>query len=236
MDSFDSDNVKEEKEDAVRRYNVERMLRNGLSFIGIFLVFLLLSCSSFPTLIPDTVRVVGNFCCIFISSFNNTLFTFAVVNIIVFAVYVLSSQKQPTGHDTDNYHEYVSSRRSLPIVVQDKEETPMEREIVLVENAVVKFSSSIVNTITDTKSSVSPIKPQRPKEYRRSRSMVSESQSRRVPREFRRSDTEPPRKSMDEMSSEEFQLIIDGFIAEKKKCLMLESTRRKENCTSIAVN
>ncbi|KAE8729031.1 hypothetical protein F3Y22_tig00004004pilonHSYRG00006 [Hibiscus syriacus] len=206
MDSFDSDNVKAEKEDAVWRYNMEKMLRDSLSFIVIFLVLLLLSCSWFPTLIPDTVHVVGNFFRRFISSFNNPLFTFE--------------------------HEYVSSRRSIHLV-PDKEETPMEKQIVLVENAAVispvkqqQLSSTIVNTITETKRSVSQIKPQQSKEYRRSR-LVSESQSQRVPREFGRSDTEPPRKSMEEMSSEEFQLIIDSFIAEKKKCLMLKNTREE---------
>ncbi|GMI96817.1 hypothetical protein like AT5G66440 [Hibiscus trionum] len=248
MGSFDFENVKAEKEDAVWRYNMERMLRNGLRFIGFSFVLLLLSCLGFPTLIPNTIQVVGNFRRRFITSFNHPLFNFAVVNIIVVVVYVLSCQKQaqnqPTSHDIDIYHEYVSSCRNIPTVVPATEETLVDKKVVLVENAVVLSqvkvkqqcgSSSIVETITETKRSLSPVKHKKP-EYRRTRSMVSEYRSRRVPGEFRRWDTEPARKSMDEMSSEEFRSIIDSFIAEKKKSLMLENTRRKDNCVSIVVN
>ncbi|KAK8565241.1 hypothetical protein V6N13_020369 [Hibiscus sabdariffa] len=72
-------------------------------------------------------------------------------------------------------------------------------------------------------------------EYRRSQSMVSKSRKQR-PTKFRRSELaidsrelvisviEPPRKSMDGMSSEEFQLSIESFIAERKKVLVQENS------------
>ena len=280
MASFEFVNVKAEKEDALWRYNMEKKLRIGLRLTGILLALFLLSCSWFPTLIPDTVEVAGDFGRRFVSTFNKPLFTFVLVNIIVLVVSILSSQK-PTQKQTNSsniYYEYVSSSRSIPTATSavanatlTTEETMVDKQIVLVENAVslspVKQPQTTVDTVTETKISLSPveqpttirtvtkIKPDvsstevKQKEYRRTRSMVSESRNQRH-REFRRSETainkelvisgrEPPRKSMDEMSSEEFQLKIDSFIAEKKKTLIQENTAHytmgKEKCMIIVV-
>ncbi|XVF36068.1 hypothetical protein REPUB_Repub19eG0026400 [Reevesia pubescens] len=292
MDSFEFDNVKAEKEDALWRYDMERKLRIGFRFIGFFVVLFLLSWSWFPSLINDTVAVAGDFRRCFISTFNKPLFTFVVVNIIIVVVYFLSKQKQTQKQSTtpDIYDEYVSCGRSIPksavaTATTTKEETTVDKQIILVENAVAvspvkQQQGTNVDTVTKTKISLSPVKQQqqqprttirtvtktkpdvssstdndqvKQKEYRRTRSMVSESRNqRRPPREFRRSDTamisrelvmisgtEPPRKLMDEMSSEEFQSKIDSFIAETKKTLMQENTaqftKRKEKCMSIMV-
>ncbi|XVE94667.1 hypothetical protein REPUB_Repub02eG0028500 [Reevesia pubescens] len=140
MNSFEFDNVKAEKEDALWRYNMERKLRIGLRLIGFLLVLFLLSWSWFPTLIPDTVAVAGDFRRRFISTFNKPLFTFVVVNIIIVVVYVLSREKQTkkqTG-SPDMYDEYVISRRSISTSVASAatEETIVDKHIVLVENAV----------------------------------------------------------------------------------------------------
>ena len=265
MASFDFDNVKAEKEDALWRYNMERKLRIGFCLTGFLLVLFLLSWSWFPTLIPDTVEVAGDFGRRFVSTFNKPLFTFVLVNIIVLVVSILSSQK-PTQKQTNSsniYYEYVSSSRSIPTATSavanatlTTEETMVDKQIVLVENAValspVKQLRTTVDTVTETKISLSPVKEPttirtvqrktkpavsstevKQKDYQRTRSMVSESRSQR-PREFRRSETaisrelvisgiEPPRKSMDEMSSEEFQLSIDSFIAERRKTLLQET-------------
>ncbi|OMO75219.1 hypothetical protein COLO4_26261 [Corchorus olitorius] len=280
MDSFEFDNVKAEKEDALWRYNMERKLRNiGLNFCGVFSVLFLLSWSFFPTLIPDTLGVAEDFLRRFVSTFNKPLFTFILLNFIILVVYVLSNQKQTQKQITnpDIYDEYVSSRRSIPTSAAfvpyspPPEETVVDKQIVLVENAVavspVNKQRPTVETVTETKRSLSPVKeqptmitavntkPNKPvvsstteefiiktKEYRRSRSMISEPRNQRPHREFRRSETaigrelvvsdrEPPRKSMDEMSSEEFQSIIESFIAERKKTLLQENTE----CMSIVV-
>ncbi|KAK5831708.1 uncharacterized protein LOC108456170 [Gossypium arboreum] len=288
MPSFEFDNVKAEKQDALWRYKMERKLRMGLSFIGFLLVLFLLSWPLYPTLIPDTVEVAGDFLRYLVSTFNKPLFTFVLLNFIILAVFVLSTQNQTQKLTTtpDIYDEYVSSRRcmqtsavstSAPVT----EETTVDKQIILVENAAALNSRAKPqrtttgtgrDTVTETKRSLSPVKEQHQptenrtvtrtkplcsttemmnqKEYRRTRSMVSESRNQR-PREFRRSETamfsrelvvtdaEPPRKSMDEMSSEEFRSIVDSFIAEKKKTLMQENTahytRRKEKCMSIVV-
>ncbi|XVE69843.1 hypothetical protein DITRI_Ditri10aG0024100 [Diplodiscus trichospermus] len=283
MASFEFDNVKAEKEDALWRYNMERKLRFGLRLIVFLLALFWLLWSWFPTLIPDTVEVARDFRRCFVSTFNKPIFTFVVVNAIILAVYVLSSpkhtQKQTTSPDI--YDEYVSYRRSIPAPTVSSpteassspatEESTVDKQIVLVENAValspVKQQRTAVDTVTETKVSLSQVKQPttiraltktkpdvsstevKQKEYRRIQSMVSESRNRQ-PRKFRRSETaisrelvisgrEPARKSMDEMSSEEFQLKIDSFIAERKKTLMQENTahytRRKEKCMSIVV-
>ncbi|KAE8715529.1 CYP722 protein [Hibiscus syriacus] len=269
MASCEFDNVKVEKEDALWRYNMERNLRIGLSFVGFLLVLFLLSVFLLPSLIPPTVEIAGDFRRYSVSTFNKPLFSFILVNIIILAVYVLSNRgqihKQTAG--TDIYDEYVSSRPSVPMSATD--ETMVDKQMILVKNAAALLSpvkqqrtASDRDTITETKRSVSPVKQPptedrtdptqviKQKEYRRCRSMVSESRNQRT-REFRRSettmisrelvisDTEPPRTSMDEMSSEEFQLIIDSFIADKKKTLMRENnahyTEMKEKCMSIVV-
>ncbi|XVE56084.1 hypothetical protein DITRI_Ditri03aG0208800 [Diplodiscus trichospermus] len=279
MASFEFDNVKAEKEDALWRYNMERKLRIGLRLTVFFLALFLLSWPWFPTLIPDTIKVAGDFRRRFISTFNKPLFTFVLVNVIILVVYMLSSQKQTQNQTTsspDIYDEYVSSRRSIPTSAIDTtalatEETIVDKQIILMENAVafspVKQPQTTVDTVTEKKISLSPqhtttrtvltkTEPAvsstevKKKDCRRSRSMVSEFRNKGF-RELRRSETaisrelkisgrEPPRKSMDEMSSEEFQWIIDSFIAERKRTLLQENTahysRRKENCMSIVVN
>ncbi|GMI91269.1 hypothetical protein like AT5G66440 [Hibiscus trionum] len=275
MASFEFDNVMAEKEDALWKFNMEWHLKIGLSFIGFLSALFMLMCSLFPILIPHTVEAAADFGRYLVSTFNKPLFTFVLVNTIILAVYVLSnlnhSQKPTTCPDI--YDEYLSSRRgvSTSAAAPATEETIVDKEIILVENAValvspVKLQSATggCDTVTEAKRSVSPVKQQKPRtenrtaptgvikqrEYRRSRSMVSESRTQRS-RQYRRSETamisrewmvsgaEPPRKTMDEMSSEEFRSIIDSFIAEKKKSLMQENTAhyigRKDKSMSIAV-
>ncbi|GMI82536.1 hypothetical protein like AT5G66440 [Hibiscus trionum] len=278
MASCEFDNVKVEKEDALWRYNMERNLRIGLNFGGFLLLLFLLLWSLLPALIPHTVEIAGDFRRYLVSTFNNPLFIFILVNIIILVVYVLSHRNQiqkPTA-TTDIYDEYVSSRPSVPTSAvatpaPSRDEATVDKQIILVENAAALVSpvkqqceSGGRDTITEIKPSVSPVKQQRrptenrtaptevikQKEYGRSRSMVSESRNQRT-REFRRSETamisrelvvsgaEPPRKSIDEMSSEEFRSIIDSFIAEKKKSLMQENTahctEKKDKCMPIVV-
>ncbi|GMI89749.1 hypothetical protein like AT5G66440 [Hibiscus trionum] len=272
MASFQFDNVKAQKEDALRRYNMEMKLRIGLRFIGFSLFLFLLSWPWFPTLILDTVEAAGDFGRRFVANFNRPFFTFIILNITIVAVYVLSipkkTHKRSSTTTNDIYDDYVSSRRSMTastVFTAAISNSPIAvvKQIVVVENAVavsqVKHRPAIVDTVTETEISLLTVKKQptrirtevssaevKPKHYRRTRSMVSESRHERPrDREFRRSDTtvssrqlaasciEPPRKSMEDMSSEEFQLIIDSFIAERKKTLMQENTpRRKESIVS----
>lgn len=278
MASFEFDNVKAEKEDALWRYNMGRKLKIGLRFTGVFVaLFFFLWSTWFPTLIPDAaVKVAGDFHRHFVSTFNKPLFTFVLVNIIILVVYVLSSPKQTQNKQTttstpDIYDEYVSSRRriatpgAIATTPSSMEEDMVDKQIILFENAAALSPvkqlppPTTVDEVTEQKISFSPVK-QRPttnppisstefkqKEYRRTRSVVSETRNQGL-RKFRRSETaisrelmvsgiEPPRKSIDEMSSEEFQLSIESFIAERKKILLQENTAHyTRRSMSIVVN
>ncbi|KAG4148015.1 hypothetical protein ERO13_D05G260100v2 [Gossypium hirsutum] len=288
MASFEFDNVKAEKEDALWRYNMEKKLKIGLRLTGFLLALFLFAWSWFPTFIPGTLEVTGDFRRRLVSAFNEPLFTFVLVNFIIVVVYILSggkhTQKQTTS--TDIYDEYVGSyrwsilRSTVATVVPAAEESMVDKQIVHVEKAVppvslVKQLEPTVETVRETKTSLSPVeqptttttanrtvptkkKPAvsstevREKEYLRSQSTISESVNQRAPIEFRRSETsiceggggetvvsgiEPRRKSMEEMSNEEFQRIIDSFIAERKKTLLQENTAHytstKEKCMPI---
>ncbi|KAE8666447.1 CYP722 protein [Hibiscus syriacus] len=252
MASFEFHNVKAEKEDALWRYNMEKKLKIVLRLTGFLLALILLSWSWFSTLIPGTLVVVGYFLGRFVSTFNEPLFTFVLANFIIVVIYILSSQKQTQKQSTstDIYYEYVcSSRRNIPTpaastVAPATEETVMDKQIIFEVNATPLSSEKQLettvdtDTIRETNTPISPVKQLttttkpavssaelKEKEYRRTRSMVSESRN-QMPMELRRSKTvidggkmvtssiEPRTKSMDEMSSEEFQLIIDSFIAE----------------------
>ncbi|TYJ35971.1 hypothetical protein E1A91_A05G275400v1 [Gossypium mustelinum] len=288
MASFEFDNVKAEKEDALWRYNMEKKLKIELRLIGFLLALFLFSWSWFPTFIPGTLEVAGDFRRRLVSAFNEPLFTFVLVNFIIVVVSILSggkhTQKQTTSADI--YDEYVGSyrrsilRSTVATAVPAAEESMVDKQIVHVENAVppvslVKQLEATVETVRETKTSLSPVeqptttktttenrtvptktKPAvsstevREKEYRRSQPTVSESVNQRAPIEFRRSETsiceggggemvvssiEPRRKSMEEMSDEEFQRIIDSFIAERRKTLSQENTGTKEKCMPILV-
>ncbi|KAL4280468.1 hypothetical protein GQ457_03G030520 [Hibiscus cannabinus] len=260
MTSFEFDNVKAEKEDALWRYNMEKKLKIGFRFAGFLLALFLFRTSWFPTFILDTLEVAGNFRRRFVSTFNQPLLAFVLVNFIIAVVYILSSPKQSQEQATtsDIYDEYVrSSRRSIPTSAAATEEITLDKHTIFEENSSPLCAEKPLETTVDYDTigeaniSLSPttmdrtvLKKTKPavsstelkeKEYRRSRSMVSESRKQR-PTEFRRSEsvigggelvipgTEPPRKSMDEMSSEEFQLSIESFIAERKKILVQENS------------
>ncbi|KAE8656052.1 CYP722 protein [Hibiscus syriacus] len=278
MDSFEFDNVKAEKEDALWRYNMEKKLRSGLQFIGVLLVLFFTSCSLFPTLIPDIIRVAGDLRLRFDNALNEPLPIFIILNIIILIVCVLSSQKQ-TPKQSDIYNEYVGSRQNIMPASAVEDDTTVDRQIVAVVNAVVVSAGEEVTTVekqivlvenavavAESKRSISQQKQQQPsttslsltvtkpkpvitstekvkqKEYRRTRSVLSESGNQRPRfREFKRSETammdrelmvsstQSPRKSLDEMSNDEFRLIVDSFIAERRNILI------QENCMSIVV-
>ncbi|GMJ06992.1 hypothetical protein like AT5G66440 [Hibiscus trionum] len=229
MDSPEFDNIKAEKEDALWRYNMEKKLRFCLPFSGFFLALFF---TSWITLIPNVVQVAGD------------LPIFVVLNIIILVVYVLSTQKQ-----SDIYDECVGSR--TPAVA---EETTVENAVAVAETkrslSPLKqqqppstTTTSLTLTVTKPKSVIISTDEVKQKEYRRTRSVLSGSgnQRPRRRRKFKRSETammgrelvvlrtEPPRKSFDEMSNEEFRLIVDSFIAERRKSLI------QENCKWIVV-
>ncbi|GKV46931.1 hypothetical protein SLEP1_g53889 [Rubroshorea leprosula] len=110
------------------------------------------------------------------------------------------------------------------------------------ERAVSPVKQDTLSTVTVTEVTVSAVivtetKPAmvvKKKDYRRSQSEMSENSRNKNRQELQRSDTtigrqmviagtESRRKSMDHLSSEEFKLTIESFIAERKKTLFLEN-------------
>ncbi|KAG4214328.1 hypothetical protein ERO13_A01G114500v2 [Gossypium hirsutum] len=248
MDSFELDNVKAEKEDALRRYNMERKLRLGLRYMGFLLVLFLISWSWFPPLIPHIIEVAGDLSQRYINTLNDLFFIFILMNIIILVVYILSTQKQSTSSGI--YDEYVCSHRSII----PAEATVLDKQIVVVENAVdVAETKRPLSQIkqqpwsTKTKPAITSTDKVKQKEYRRTRSVVSESGKRRPRRVYRRSETaitgrelvvcsaESAREAIHEISNEEFQLKVDSFIAERRKALMQENIAHYTKCMSIVV-
>lgn len=250
MDSFENDNVKAEKEDALRRYNMEMKLRLGLRCIGFLLVLFLISWSWFPPLIPNIIEVTGDLSQRYVNALNDPFFIFILINSIILVVYIQSTQKQSTSSGI--YEEYVSSHRSII----PAKATVLDKQIVVVENAVdvaetkhplSPLKQQAWTTTTTTKPAIASTDKVKQKEYRRTRSVVSESGKRRPRQVYRRSETaitgrelvvcsaESAREAMHEMSNEEFQLKVDSFIAERRKALMQENIAHYTKCMSIVV-
>ncbi|KAL4332177.1 hypothetical protein GQ457_07G021230 [Hibiscus cannabinus] len=234
MASFDFDAVKIEKEDALWRYKMEKKLKVGFRLPEFLLAFFLLSWFWFPTLIPGTLAVAGDFYRLFVSLSNKPLFTFVSVNFIIGVVYGLSRQKQTQKQPNDEY--VCSSRPSIatPTTSSAAEGIMVDKQIIFEENAALLSPENQLEMAVDT-DTIIEIKVA----VSSAESMVSECRIQsQKPMEFGRMETtigggelvssgiEPPRKSMDEMSSEEFQLIIDSFIAERKKILEQENIAR----------
>ncbi|KAE8679862.1 hypothetical protein F3Y22_tig00111393pilonHSYRG00024 [Hibiscus syriacus] len=209
MDSFEFDNVKAEKEDALWRYNMEKNLSQ------------------------KQTQKQSDIYDEYVGSRRSIIPTPAV-----------SEEKQIVL--AENTVAVTETKRS------SAKETTVDKQIVPVENAVAvaetKRSLSLLKqqqrTPPSTTTSLIVTKPKpvitstdkvKQKEYRRTRSLLTESGNQRPRREFKRletamtgrelvvSRTEPPRKSLDEMSNDEFRLIVDNFIAERRKTLIQEN-------------
>lgn len=117
--------------------------------------------------------------------------------------------------------------------------SPVKQDAVPVRTVTGSEEGAIgAAEITETKRAVSAVMMTtkvKKKNYQRSQSEMFKSKIARV--ELRRSETairdemlidgvESPRKSMDELSNDEFRLTIESFIAENKKNLIRENSAR----------
>ncbi|MBA0759596.1 hypothetical protein Gotri_022456 [Gossypium trilobum] len=218
MDSFEIDNVKAEKEDALWRYNMERKLRLGLRYMGFLLVLFLISWSWFPPLIPHIIEVAGDLSQRYVNTLNDPFFIFILMNIIILVVYILSTQKQSTSSGI--YDEYVSSHRSII----PAEATVLDKQIVVVGNAV---------DVAETKRPLSPIKQQ--PWTTKTKPAITSTDKVKQKEELVVCSAESAREAIHEMSNEEFQLKVDSFIAERRKALMQENIAHYTKCMSIVV-
>lgn len=126
----------------------------------------------------------------------------------------------------------VLEKRTVEETVTVTEESESERAVFSVEQ-------DALSTVTETDGAFCgatfAVKEVERKGYRRSRSEIPDNFGRKTRMELRRSEsattggemviarTESPRKSVEDLSNEEFRLTIERFIAEKKKTLIQEN-------------
>ncbi|KAF6166695.1 hypothetical protein GIB67_005557 [Kingdonia uniflora] len=213
--SFNFDNVKAEKTQAMLRYNRLRKIGNLFRLIELFVALFLFSWFTFR--LPFAFKISTDyFRQLYIVLFSPR-FVFFVGNLIVVTLFVKSGQFSGQGSNSaggsDLYDEFVMNRvhrHNVAVetpVFQDKEIVCEAVDTVVVDRKVFRRSQS-----EDMKKSFCVEKPKR---------------------ELRRAETEVRRKvdvsdecvsdSDEEMSNEEFQRKIEAFIAKQVKFHRQES-------------
>ncbi|XP_023748279.1 uncharacterized protein LOC111896541 [Lactuca sativa] len=227
MDIFDIHNVKMEKANAMQRYRSFRKIAKLFRLIELFLAVVLLSWIS--TRLPFVVRVSGEYFRQLLSIIVSPLFIFLVGNVIVLTLVVKSGHLTGANTAVDNagtdlYEDIVNNvSDDDPPVLKHEEIVYQDKRIISEVNTKpitgeIKVSESSANSIPDLD----------PKIYRRSQ---SENLMKREPFleteilnwKLKRSETEIGRRKVDspvdnvvdELSNEEFQKKIEGFIAKQ---------------------
>ncbi|XP_044510752.1 uncharacterized protein LOC123229180 [Mangifera indica] len=268
MGSFHCNNVEAEKAEAMRRYNRHIKLKSFLFLVEIVVALALLSWSSY-TYIPVAAEMAKGFLCQPVVLFGRSLFVLMIVNVLILLIFV-SSQTPAKSDFYDEYVNINSniSRRSIPAAEQSpdpKETTVYDKQIVCVDNAVnspveknilLNPTATLPESELEEKHVISPVRcstvdtVSESKKYTRSRSERLEQENRR---ELRRSKTavkrdiagdknEPARRSsaIDDLSSEDFKLAIETFIASQKKTLIRENTLdlklERNQCLAITMS
>ncbi|XP_031269074.1 uncharacterized protein LOC116127578 [Pistacia vera] len=253
MASFHFNNVKAEKAEAMSWHNRQKKLISFRFLLEVVAALALLSWSSY-TYIPVATEMAKGFLSQPLAVFDRSLFVLMIINVLMLLIFVSSSQTPEKSDFFDEYVNFTTnvSRWSVPAAEQStelKETTVSDKEIVCVDNAVnsqvnknvvPKFSVSVTDSGPKEKHVISPVRcstvdaVSESKRHRRSRSERLEQEKQRelrrskavVKREMVAEKSEPPRRSsaMDDLSSEEFRLAIETFIASKKKTLIRENT------------
>ncbi|KAF8410568.1 hypothetical protein HHK36_003099 [Tetracentron sinense] len=227
MDSFDFDNVKVEKANAMLRYHRLRKIANLFRFVEICVALIMLSW--FSTRLPIAIRISGEYfrdlCVVLVSP----LFVFFVGNAIIITLFAKSGQfsgEKPLGNNagTDLYHEFVKNSESGDKIRTDSPPLAPEKivyqdkQMICEENTITPSYRDTVTTVTDTAPDT--------KVYQRSQ---SENLKQKPCRKLRRSETEKCRKMLssgdkpvdstytdDGMTSEEFQRTVEAFIKKQQ--------------------
>ncbi|GLT58001.1 hypothetical protein SLA2020_309290 [Shorea laevis] len=249
MDSIKFHNVKAEKAEALRRFNRSQPLKK-------LLLLAFFSLSWLSKRIPYALHISGDFVRGFVLVLERPLFRFMLVSLLILVIFVLSFRKTSSP---DIYDEYTGScwNATRNTAEEPVEDTVVNKQVILEDNAVLEERAVLETVTEESERAVSPVKQDtlstvtatevyatvtetkpamvvKKKDYRRSRSEMSENFRGKNRLELQRSDTtigwqmviagtESPRKSMDHLSNEEFRLTIESFIAEQKKTLFLEN-------------
>lgn len=245
MDPFKFNNVKAEKAKAMRNFNRQKILKK----LEVFTALALMAWSSY-NYIPVAVKISADFLRHNVAVFGQPLYVFIAVNMLIVIISVLSLQK-PAKQDF--YKEYVSVTNRSSAGTSAKDDQKPAPEVTVSDNQIACVDN-VVNSPVEAKAAA-PV-PKRAvsgvgtvteaKEYRRTRSERLDRKGNR--REvLRRSETlikradqdnEGRRSSeMDDLSSEEFRMTIETFIASKRKTLIEENTLdlKLENKQSLAL-
>ncbi|KAG2698567.1 hypothetical protein I3760_07G156800 [Carya illinoinensis] len=264
MASYEIDSVKVEKANALKRYNRQRNLRWIFEICAALTFVLSISATLVPVAVETARNSLRRFIAIFDCTLYVLLLVMIIILILsIYAYY--PGERDSTSDVYEEFIEHNdSSRRFAPgEEPPTQEETFRDKHIVCSDNAVspVHEEDRIVSLVS--KPSVSPIQSERvsavsekalcKSRYRRT---ISEKFEKRIEersrRVLRRSGTEICRKlvisgeessrrswsySVDNLSDEDFNRRVDGFIAEKKKILREEckEERKKESTFALAI-
>ncbi|KAL8231077.1 hypothetical protein R6Q57_000855 [Mikania cordata] len=232
MDIYDMYNVKAEKENAILQYRRFRNLAKLFRLVELFSAVILLSWIS--NRLPFVVRISGEYFRQLLSVIVSPLFIFLVGNVIVLTLVVKSGQL--TGNfsvvdvaGTELYEEIVNNvSEDVPPVLEQEEIVYQDKQIISEVNTITKAVEIIQATTKPLNDSVPDLDL---KTYRRSHSEnLTKSECIMMPDKLygklKRSETEIGRPKVetpveektavnvvDELSNEEFQRRIEGFIA-----------------------
>ncbi|KAI3726514.1 hypothetical protein L1987_66312 [Smallanthus sonchifolius] len=233
MDIFDMHDVKAEKENAMLQYQRFRNIAKLFRLVELFLAVVLLSWIS--TRLPFVIWIFGEYFRQLLSVIVSPLFIFLVGNVIVLTLVVKSGQL--TGNfsvvdiaGSDFYEDIVNNvNEDVPPVLEPEEIVYQDKQIISeVNTKPISGYCCKENEIKVSQATPKPSADSVPdldlKTYRRSQSENLMKRERVV--ELRRSETEIGRRNddtpvkekaacnvVDELSNEEFQRRIEGFIA-----------------------
>lgn len=222
MDVFDIHNVKVEKANAMLRYRRFRKIANLFRLIELFLAVVLLTWIS--SRLPFVIGVFCNYFRLILSVIVSPLFIFVIGNVIVLTLVIKSGLGNPSAVSetgADLYEEILNNvTEDVPPVLEPEQIVYQDKQIVSEVNTKSKpkpkpncNENFKVNSVSDLDLKV----------YRRSQSdnlMKRECVLKpdEVSGKLKRSETEINRRKsdddvVDELSNEEFNRKIEGFIA-----------------------
>ncbi|XVE56083.1 hypothetical protein DITRI_Ditri03aG0208700 [Diplodiscus trichospermus] len=158
---------------------------------------------------------------------NKPLPIFILMNFIIFALCLLSNQKPMNDSPQVVYHENVESStnwgspdggNSQPEEEQ-ADEIVVDKHIILVENAV----REIVAVSSDNSESLE----------RNTNQLELRRLERGMSKEMVITMREPPWRSIDELSNEEFRFAVEAFITERNKVMMQENIHDEEDISFL---
>lgn len=240
MDIFDIHNVKMEKANAMQRYWRFRKIAKLFRLVELFLAVFLLSWIS--TRLPFVVRISGEYFRLLLSIIVSPLFIFMVGNVIVLTLVVKSGHLNGTHSAVDNagtdlYEDIVNNAsEDVPPVLKQEEIVYQDKRIISEENSkpIIGYccnENEIKVHEATKKPTVNSVPDLDSKIYRRSQSENLKNrdpflESDKVNGKLKRSETEIGRRKddtpvedeaadnvVDDLSNEEFQKRIEGFIA-----------------------